>query len=116
MKIKIIKRSFASPILSMNIWLIPTLAYLLQKSLGVINEHKEWIWLIALPLTFLLWLFINFKIDKRETKKINLDVTKEYLFDEMYKGNITADEVLLTLFAKDLEEKSRNLNLKKSLK
>jgi hypothetical protein len=34
----------------------------------------------------------------------------------MYKGNITADEVLLTLFAKDLEEKSRNLNLKKSLK
>ena len=57
---KITKRDFANPILSINIWMIPALSYLMQKVGGV--EFNEW-W-VGIPTLVLIWLAINFKIKK----------------------------------------------------
>jgi hypothetical protein len=59
---RIIKRNLFSPVTTLNIWFIPTMTYVLQKSLGVINAEKEWYWWVALPLVFSFWLVLNFKI------------------------------------------------------
>ena len=61
---KIIKKNFASPILSLNIWMIPALSYLIQKVGGVEFNEYEWVWWAAIPTLVLIWLVINFKIKK----------------------------------------------------
>jgi hypothetical protein len=61
---KLIKRDFANPIPTMNIWIIPTFTYMLQKSLGIIASDKEWYWWLAISLALLGWLTFNFKIVK----------------------------------------------------
>jgi hypothetical protein len=61
---KIIKKDFASPILSLNIWMIPVLSYLIQKVGGVEFNEYEWVWWVGIPTLVLIWLVINFKIKK----------------------------------------------------
>jgi hypothetical protein len=61
---KIIKKDFASPILSLNIWMIPVLSYLIQKVGGVEFNEYEWVWWAGIPTLVLIWLVINFKIKK----------------------------------------------------
>ena len=63
---KLIKRQFGSPIITMNIWLIPTLSYVLQKSLGVIISDKEWYWWLCISLALLGWMTFNFKLVKNK--------------------------------------------------
>lgn len=60
MKIK--KRDFTNPLATMNIWFIPTLAYLWQKSLGTIIPNKEWMWSVGIVMTLIIWFVFNFKI------------------------------------------------------
>lgn len=62
---KIVKRFYGMPIQTMNIWFIPTLAYLWQKSLGSIRPDKEWMWLAIIPAMIVLWFIFNFKIVKK---------------------------------------------------
>ena len=61
---KITKRDFANPILSINIWMIPALSYLIQKVGGVEFNEYEWAWWVGIPTLILIWLAINFKIKK----------------------------------------------------
>lgn len=63
---KIVKREFISLGGTMNIWLIPTMCYLLQKMLGIVIPSREWIWWVGILLTVLIWLGINFKIVKNK--------------------------------------------------
>jgi len=48
---------------SMTIWLIPTMTYFFGK-FGGITYHREWIWWVIIPVLFLGWLLLNFKIKK----------------------------------------------------
>ena len=52
---RITKRSFANPITTINIWIIPTFTYVLQKSLDIIKADKEWYWWLAISLALLGW-------------------------------------------------------------
>jgi len=61
---KITKRSFAQPLPTMNIWIIPTFTYMLQKSLGIIMADREWYWWLCISLALVAWLTFNFKIVK----------------------------------------------------
>lgn len=63
---RIIKRDYSYLALSINIWTIPLFTYLLQKSSGVINPNREWYWYVAISLTFVLWLRLNYKIVKNK--------------------------------------------------
>ena len=50
-KMKIIKKEFSKPWATMNIWFIPTIAYVWQKSLDVIIPEREFIWWLILPIS-----------------------------------------------------------------
>jgi hypothetical protein len=50
----------------MNIWLIPTTCYVLQKMVGVVIPSREWIWWVGILFAVLVWLGINFKIVKNK--------------------------------------------------
>ena len=63
-KMKITKRKFVNPVATMNLWIIPTLAYTMQKVGGVQFNEYEWVWWIGIPSLVILWFFINFKIEK----------------------------------------------------
>lgn len=45
-----------------SLWWIPSITYLIFKINNVINPNKEWVWWVGIPLMFLLWLMINYKI------------------------------------------------------
>ena len=64
--IKVIKRKHVSPTKTMNIWLIPTMCYLLQKIMGIVIPSREWIWWVGILFAVLVWLGINFKIVKNK--------------------------------------------------
>lgn len=49
---------------TINIWLIPMLAYIFQKVGGMTFNEYEFIWWIAIPILFSVWLIINFKIEQ----------------------------------------------------
>ncbi len=59
---KLQKRKFATPITSIPIWVIPLFSYLIQKSIGMVSEGKDWYWLLSISVAFLGWLTINFKL------------------------------------------------------
>jgi hypothetical protein len=63
---KIVKREFINLTTTMNIWLIPTMCYLLQKMLGIVIPSREWIWWVGILFAVLVWLGINFKIVKNK--------------------------------------------------
>lgn len=62
---KITTTKWGRPLHTINLWLIPTLAYIWQKSLGVIRPDREWIWWVGLPIVFSIWMIFNFKIIKK---------------------------------------------------
>jgi hypothetical protein len=64
--IKVIKRKHVSPTKTMNIWLIPTMCYLLQKMLGIVIPSREWIWWVGILIAVSVWLVVNFKIVKNK--------------------------------------------------
>jgi len=61
---KIVKRKYANPLSTISIWFIPTLAYILEKSVGVQMNSLEWLWGAAIALTFSAWMLMNFKVIK----------------------------------------------------
>jgi hypothetical protein len=62
---KITKRNWcSSPLLTINIWLIPTLSYLIQKIGGVQFNEYEWVWYVGTLLLFIVWFILNFKLTK----------------------------------------------------
>ena len=63
---QIVRRKGISPFTTMNLWLIPTLTYVLQKSVGAIRPDREWIWFVGLPIVFSIWVLINFKFQKNK--------------------------------------------------
>jgi hypothetical protein len=63
---KIVKREFINLTTTMNIWLIPTTCYLLQKMVGIVIPNREWIWWVGIFITVSIWLGINFKIVKNK--------------------------------------------------
>ena len=63
---KIVKRGFFHPSKTMNIWLIPTMCYLLQKWMGIVIPSREWIWWVGILIAVSIWLGINFKIVKNK--------------------------------------------------
>ena len=63
--IKITRRVFSNLIGSMSLWIIPLINYVLIKSITEKNVDREWIIWMLLPSLFIIWFFINFKIEKR---------------------------------------------------
>lgn len=61
---KIIKNGWARPLITTNIWFIPSISYAIQKAAGVIRADREWIWWIGLPCVFAVWFIFNFRIVK----------------------------------------------------
>lgn len=65
---KIVKRSeYQSLGKTAQIWVIPTLSYIVQKIAGV-KMHDEWLWLVILPICFIAWIILNFKIKRQKPK------------------------------------------------
>ena len=63
---KIVKRDeWSDPKLSMVIWLIPTMGYLLNKIAGIIIPNREWLWFVTIPMLFMIWFMMNFVITKK---------------------------------------------------
>jgi hypothetical protein len=61
---KIVKRDFTQPLGSVNLWLIPTLSYLIQKVKGVQYNEYEYVWWVTISSLVLIWGLINWKIKK----------------------------------------------------
>ena len=62
---KITKRvGYQSPTGTMTIWLIPTISYLLQKLGGMQFNQYEYVWWIVIPVLFVVWFILNFKLTK----------------------------------------------------
>lgn len=61
---KIVKREICRPLSTMTLWLIPTFTYTFEKICGIINQNKEWVWWMVIPVMFLIWVSINWKIKK----------------------------------------------------
>lgn len=62
---RIVKRENGCVICTVNLWLIPTLTYIIGKIVGV-EYHREWVWWVMIPVMILIWMVINWKI---KTKK-----------------------------------------------
>jgi hypothetical protein len=60
---EIVKRENGCAIRSSTLWLIPTMSYVVAKSVGV-TYHTEWIWWVVIPTMFLIWGLLNWKIKK----------------------------------------------------
>jgi hypothetical protein len=60
---KVVRKGFLSPMLSANLWTIPTFTYIIQKVCGI-TFHREWVWWVGIPTMFLVWVLINWKITK----------------------------------------------------
>ena len=60
---EIVKRENGCPICSSTLWLIPTMSYVVAKSVGV-TYHREWIWWVVIPTMFLIWGLLNWKFKK----------------------------------------------------
>ena len=62
------RQDFINPMLTINIWLIPTFTYLLLKYVAQTTFRHEWVWWVIIPLMFTTWLIINFKFGKKPKK------------------------------------------------
>lgn len=62
---RIVKRSLRSnPKGSFTLWGIPIMTYIIMKVSGTVSFHKEWLWWVAIPTLFVVWVLINWKIKK----------------------------------------------------
>jgi hypothetical protein len=60
---KISKRQNSNLTNSAMLWLLPSLLYFFGKLNGV-HYHNEYVWWVSIPILFVIWLIINFKIIK----------------------------------------------------
>lgn len=62
---KIVRRNKHLSIMSTaHLFVIPTMTYISQKLAGVQHNKYEFVWWIALPLLFIMWFMLNFKLNK----------------------------------------------------
>jgi hypothetical protein len=61
---KIVKRELGCPICTTSLWWVPTITYLIMKINNIISSNREWIWWVVIPVMFLIWVLINWKIKK----------------------------------------------------
>jgi hypothetical protein len=61
---KIVKREMFRPLSTVTLWWIPTMTYFIMKMNDIIAPRKEWIWWVAIPTMFLIWVLLNWKIKK----------------------------------------------------
>jgi hypothetical protein len=61
---RIVKREVCRPLSTITLWLISTFTYIFEKFNGMINPNKEWVWWMVIPVMFLIWTSINWKIKK----------------------------------------------------
>ena len=76
------RQDFINPMLTINIWLIPTFTYLLLKYVAQTTFRHEWVWWVIIPLMFTTWLIINFKFGKKPK------VVNEITFDHNLVFNV----------------------------
>ena len=48
------------------LWVIPTWTYGMLKLVGAQFNKYEYIWWVTIPLMFIIWLVINYKINNNE--------------------------------------------------
>lgn len=61
---KIVKRTEVCGMCTASLWWIPTLTYFNLKMVNIITPSKEWVWWVAIPTMFLIWVLLNWKIKK----------------------------------------------------
>lgn len=62
---KIVRRNeHVSIRLTSNLFVMPTMIYIIQKLAGVQHNEYEFIWWIVIPSSFIVWFMLNFKINK----------------------------------------------------
>jgi uncharacterized RDD family membrane protein YckC len=66
---EISKRTNVCGICTSSLWWVPTMTYFILKMNDVISPSKEWIWWIAIPTMFLIWVLLNWKITIKNDKK-----------------------------------------------
>ncbi len=108
MKIK--RRDF--PIASFCIWAIPLCTYILQKINGVVHNDSEWLWWVIIPILFIGWFLVSFKITLRDKVTLDHKVTlideepKTYLLPQVYKIDVckckSIDDIILLLDCMEL--------------
>jgi membrane protein DedA with SNARE-associated domain len=57
-----IKRKNICDICTSTLWWIPLITYLSMKLFDMLNEQREWIWWAVIPMMFIIWILINWKI------------------------------------------------------
>jgi hypothetical protein len=64
---KVVRRNKQiNPLSTMSLWVTSLVAYIMTKRLGICNPEREWIWWVAIPSLFMVWVIINWKIVKDE--------------------------------------------------
>lgn len=61
---KIVKRNEVCGVCTATLWWIPSLTYFNLKMVNIISPSKEWVWWVAIPTMFLIWVLLNWKIKK----------------------------------------------------
>lgn len=65
---KISKRPEVCGICTASLWWIPIMSYFFMK-VNSVEFHNEWIWWLAIPIMFLIWVLLNWKIKIKNDKK-----------------------------------------------
>ena len=66
---KISKRTEVCGICTASLWWVPTMTYFIMKMNDIISSNREWVWWVAIPTMFLIWVLLNWKIEKTNDKK-----------------------------------------------
>ncbi len=59
------KNKYISPMSTTPLWFIPSMTYLIQKVTGVQHNQYEYMWWVVIPIMFVIWFMMNYKIEKR---------------------------------------------------
>jgi hypothetical protein len=62
MKIKINRKKRINPLVTITLWLIPTITYGIMKYLGHVLPKMDWVWFILITFNFILWFRFNWGI------------------------------------------------------
>ncbi len=55
---------------TITLWLMPTLIYGLGKLAGTEYNEYEWVWWFGIPVLFLSWAILNFKLVRRQDGRV----------------------------------------------
>jgi hypothetical protein len=66
---KLVKRTEVCGFCTASLWWIPTMTYFIMKMNDIISPSKEWVWWVAIPTMFLIWVLLNWKITIKNDKK-----------------------------------------------